>query len=170
MGSPGAVTFTSWHWLGLGALLLLLEVLTPGFVFIWLAVAAGLIGILLWLLPLLAWQVQLLAFAALAVLCVGAWFGWRRRMSAGQDAAGLNNRMQNYVGTEAMLVEPIGPGHGRVRIGDSTWLAAGPDLPAGSRVRIVGARGALLLVAQADPGPIGPERRSGSPSSAERPI
>ena len=49
MGSPRAVTFTSWHWLGLGALLLLLEVLTPGFVFIWLAVAAGLIGILLWL-------------------------------------------------------------------------------------------------------------------------
>ena len=31
MGSPRAVTFTSWHWLGLGALLLLLEVLTPGF-------------------------------------------------------------------------------------------------------------------------------------------
>ena len=60
--------------------------------------------------------------------------------------------MQSYVGTEAVLVEAIGPGHGRVRIGDSTWLAAGPDLPAGSRVRIVGARGALLLVAQADPG------------------
>ena len=48
----------------------------------------------------------------------------------------------------------IGPGHGRVRIGDSTWLAAGPDLPAGSRVRIVGARGALLLV----PGGPGPDR------------
>ena len=30
------MTLTFWHWLALGALLLLLEVFTPGFVFIWL--------------------------------------------------------------------------------------------------------------------------------------
>ena len=35
------MTLTFWHWLVLGGLLLLLEVLTPGFVFIWLALAAG---------------------------------------------------------------------------------------------------------------------------------
>ena len=46
---PPAMTLTFWHWLALGALLLLLEVVTPGFVFIWLAVAAGLTGVVLWL-------------------------------------------------------------------------------------------------------------------------
>ncbi len=40
----------------------------------------------------------------------------------------------------------IGPGHGRVKIADSTWLADGPELAAGNRVRVVGARGPVLLV------------------------
>ena len=80
----------------------------------------------------------------------------RRRIPAAASAgapagadSGLNNRALALVGTEAMLVQAIGPGNGRVRLADSTWLAAGPDLPAGTRVRVVGARGAVLLVAPA---------------------
>ena len=38
------MTFTFWHWLVLGGLLLLLEVFTPGFVFMWLALAAAVTG------------------------------------------------------------------------------------------------------------------------------
>ena len=51
-----------------------------------------------------------------------------------------------YVGSEAVLVGAIVNGHGRVRLADTTWLADGPPLPAGTRVRIVGARGTLLIV------------------------
>ncbi len=43
----------------------------------------------------------------------------------------------------------IGPGHGRVKIANSTWLADGPELAAGNRVRVVGARGPVLLVVPA---------------------
>jgi membrane protein implicated in regulation of membrane protease activity len=148
------MTLTFWHWLALGGGLLLLEMLTPGVVFLWLALAAGLTGALLWLTPTLGWQAQLVTFAVTAVASVGLSFRWRRRMPAAGGDPGLNRRALAYVGTEAKLVGSIGPGHGRVRIADSTWLADGPELPAGSRVRVVGVRGAVLLVepVAAEPG------------------
>jgi hypothetical protein len=140
------MTPTFWHWLALGGGLLLLEMLTPGAVFLWLALAAGLTGAVLWLVPALGWQAQVLCFAAAAVASVGLSFRWRRRLPVAAGDPGLNRRALAYLGTEARLVRAIGPGHGRVRIADTTWLADGPELPVGSRVRVVGARGAVLLV------------------------
>jgi membrane protein implicated in regulation of membrane protease activity len=141
------VSPTFWSWLVLGGALLLLEAFTPGFAFLWLALSAGLTGFLLWLMPALSWQAQVLVFAGCAVASVGAWLWWRRRWPdhAGDNA--LNQRTAGYVGSEAVLTVGISGGHGRVRIADTSWLASGPDLPAGARVRIVGARGAVLLVA-----------------------
>jgi membrane protein implicated in regulation of membrane protease activity len=34
-----------------------------------------------------------------------------------------------------------------MRVGDTTWQVAGPELPAGARVRVVGVEGTLLRVA-----------------------
>ena len=50
------------------------------------------------------------------------------------------------VGETALVVQPIESGNGRVRLGDSEWIARGPDTPAGQRVRISGNDGAILLV------------------------
>ena len=152
------MTPTFWHWFALGGGLLLLEMLTPGVVFLWLALAAAITGALLWLAPGLTWQMQVLSFAVAAVVTVGLSFRWRRRMPAAGGDPKLNRRALAYVGIEAKLVNAIGPGHGRVQIADSTWLAAGPELPAGSRVRVVGARGAVLLVepVAAEPGHAAP--------------
>lgn len=152
------MSLTFWHWFALGGGLLLLEMLTPGVVFLWLALAAGLAGILLLLAPGLTWQMQVLSFAVAAVVTVGLSFRWRRRMPVAGGDSGLNRRALAYVGKEAQLVDAIGVGHGRVRIADSTWLAAGPELPAGSRVRIVGAHGAVLQVE-----PVGDTDRAAPP-------
>jgi membrane protein implicated in regulation of membrane protease activity len=140
------MTITFWHWLALAGGLLILEMLTPGVVFLWLALAAGLTGMLLWLAPTLGWQGQVLAFAALAVASVSLSFRWRRRLPAAGGDPRLNRRALACIGTEAVLETGIGPGRGRVRIADSTWPAAGPDLPAGARVRVVGVKDAVLLV------------------------
>jgi membrane protein implicated in regulation of membrane protease activity len=155
------MSLTFWHWFVLGGLLLLLEVITPGFVFIWLALAAALTGVLLWLLPQLGWQLQVLWFAAAAVASVGAWFWWWRRAPRPDAGPELNQRVLSFVGSEAVLATGIGPGHGRVRIADSTWPASGPELPAGTRVRVVGARGTVLLVVAAEP-----RDKPGSPAAA----
>ena len=45
-----------------------------------------------------------------------------------------------------MLDEPIRDGIGRLALDDTVWRVQGPDLAAGSRVRIVEADGALLKV------------------------
>jgi hypothetical protein len=50
------------------------------------------------------------------------------------------------VGESAVVVQAIGGGKGRVRLGDSEWLAYGPDADAGTRVRVVGTNGAILRV------------------------
>ena len=57
--------------------------------------------------------------------------------------------LQEPVGTrrEFTLEKPIVDGAGTVRIDDTIWRVAGPDAPAGSRVRVVHADGASLTVA-----------------------
>lgn len=156
-----------WVWLALAGLFLVVEMLTPGFAFLWLAVSAGFVGVLLWLQPALAWQVQVLLFAAVAVASVGTWQWWRRRVPDRSGDPTLNRRAESYLGAEATLLEPTGNGHGRVRIADTTWLADGPPLAAGARVRIVGARGSVLLVTAAEASvdaPAGHDRGSQRPS------
>jgi membrane protein implicated in regulation of membrane protease activity len=58
----------------------------------------------------------------------------------------LNQRGLQYVGQVLELVEPIDHGFGKVRVGDTVWKVSGADAPVGSRVRVIGADGAVLKV------------------------
>jgi hypothetical protein len=69
------------------------------------------------------------------------------------DEAALNRRGDSYVGEVVTLAEPIVDGRGKVRVGDTVWLARGPDLAAGRRVRVVAARGTQLEVEPAPDDP-----------------
>lgn len=142
---------TFWHWWILAGLCLLVEAFAPGFVFLWLGVSAGLTGLILLLVPGLPWQWQLIAFTALALLSVAAWLAWRRRHPAVEAGSTLNRRGEGYVGRIAVLDSALPPGgHARLRLGDTTWSAAGPAMPAGARVRIVAVSGTVLEVVPAD--------------------
>jgi membrane protein implicated in regulation of membrane protease activity len=44
-----------------------------------------------------------------------------------------------------VLAEPIVNGQGRVRIDDTNWRLTGPDLPAGTRVKVIGTDGGAVL-------------------------
>lgn len=63
---PSLARVEPWHWWVLGALLLLLELLAPGVLFVWLALAAFTLGLVVFVLPLPV-ALQLLLFAALSV-------------------------------------------------------------------------------------------------------
>jgi membrane protein implicated in regulation of membrane protease activity len=58
----------------------------------------------------------------------------------------MNRRGARMVGETALVVQAIEHGSGRVKYGDSEWIARGPSIAAGQRVRIVGCEGATLLV------------------------
>ena len=66
------------------------------------------------------------------------------------DEPALNRAGVQLIGRSAVVAEPISGGRGKVRIGDTHWMAEGPDQPAGCTVRVVGARDTVLVVAAAD--------------------
>ncbi|MGA7803900.1 NfeD family protein [Bradyrhizobium sp.] len=142
-------TLGTWNWLIFGVILMALELLAPGVFLFWLGLAALLVGLVSFVL-LPAWQMQLLMFAVFAAAAVPVWLRLARSNGAGTlSHPFLNRRADALVGRVFTLEKPIIDGSGTVRIDDTVWRVAGPDTPAGSRVRIVRADGANLTVAAA---------------------
>ncbi len=142
-------TLGTWNWLIFGVILMALELLAPGVFLFWLGLAALLVGLLSFAFDP-SWQFQILMFAAFAAAAVPLW----RRIARSNAAVSvsnpfLNKRADALVGRVFTLEKPIIDGAGTVRIDDTVWRVAGPDTPAGSRVRIVQADGASLTVAVA---------------------
>lgn len=142
-----------WNWMVLGFILLALEILVPGIFLLWIGVAAILTGALtlqLWGLIWWPWQVQVLVFLVLSV--ASALIGKKlmdARRADDTDQPLLNKRAEQLVGRTASLDEPIDNGYGRIRIDDTTWRVSGPDLPAGTRVRVTSAESGELKVEKA---------------------
>jgi membrane protein implicated in regulation of membrane protease activity len=134
-----------WTWMIVGVALLALEIAAPGAFFLWFGLAAIAVGVLS-LFVAVPWQAQLIIFVVLATLVV--LIGRRYFSRAGDDqvSTGLNQRGGRLVGTVVVLDTPIVDGKGRVRIDDTTWRVIGPNMPSGTRVRVVHADGALLTV------------------------
>ncbi|WP_295853441.1 NfeD family protein [Tardiphaga sp.] len=140
------VTLGTWNWLIFGVLLMGLELLAPGVFMFWLGLSAFLVGLLSFVVTP-AWQLQLLLFAAFAVAAVPLWRRIARQKPGSNPNPFLNRRSDALVGRVCTLEKPIVDGEGIVRIDDTVWRVAGPDTPAGSRVKIVHADGASLTVA-----------------------
>ena len=142
-------TLGTWNWLIFGFILMALELAAPGVFLFWLGLAALLVGLVSFVLHP-SWQIQLLMFAVFAACAVPVW----RRLALSarktdQSNAFLNRRAEALVGRVFTLEKPIVDGAGTVRVDDTVWRVAGPDTPAGSRVRVVHADGANLTVAAA---------------------
>jgi len=140
-----------WNWWLLGMILMVIEVLVPGTFFLWLGIAAFCVGLLLIPFPQLAWQLQWLIFALLAVGSIVAWRLYSKRYPMMSSDPLLNRRAQQYVGRVLTLDAPIVNGQGRSRVDDTTWKVTGADCPAGTRVRVVGTDGIALKV-EIEPG------------------
>ena len=141
------VTLGTWNWLIFGIILMALELLAPGVFLFWLGLAALLVGLVSFAFTP-SWQLQILMFAIFAAAAVPLWRRLARtRTASDADSPFLNKRADALVGRVFTLEKPIVDGAGTVRIDDTIWRVAGPDAPAGSRVRIVQADGAKLTVA-----------------------
>jgi membrane protein implicated in regulation of membrane protease activity len=138
----------TWNWLIFGLILMGLELLAPGVFLFWLGLAAFLVGVLSFAFDP-AWQTQILMFAVFAVAAVPLWRRMTRAKPGTANSPFLNKRADALVGRVFTLEKPIVDGNGTVRIDDTIWRVAGPDAPAGSRVKVVKADGARLTVAAA---------------------
>ena len=136
---------THWFWLSLGLILGVAEMVAPGFFLMWLGLAALIVGILDYFLPItLAYQVAM--FATLSVLTVFAGKKFLQKNPIESDDANLNDRSARMTGEIVTVVEPIANGHGRVKVGDSVWNARGMDAAMGASVRVIGSDGAVVVV------------------------
>ena len=134
-----------WHWWVLAVLLFILEVFSPAAFFIWIGLAAGLVGLLLLAMDM-GWQTQMFLFAGLSVACVLIGRMWFRRNPIATDQPNLNRRGHELIGRTFKVEQVIVDGTGRIRVGDSTWKARGPDASVGQKVKVVGIDSAVLKV------------------------
>ncbi|WEJ59024.1 NfeD family protein [Devosia sp. FJ2-5-3] len=134
-----------WGWIIAGLVLLALELVVPGGFLVWLGTAGIVTGLVVFIQPM-DWPWQWLMFAILSLASIFAWLRWSRSRKSTDDQPFLNRRAERFVGQEFTLDQPIAGGFGRLSLGDSVWRIAGPDLPVGQRIRIVGYDGPVLKV------------------------
>jgi membrane protein implicated in regulation of membrane protease activity len=133
-------------WLSAAVVLGIAELLVPGVFLIFLAIAAGVVGLATLALPDLPVAAQLGAFGAWSVVSVLIGKRWYSDYPVETSDPLLNDRARRMIGETVTVAEAIVAGHGRVRVGDGEWPAAGPDAPAGARMRIMGVADGVVTV------------------------
>lgn len=134
-----------WIWASIGLVLAGLEMIVPGVYLIWLAVAAIITGVLTFGLDLSLGS-QVIIFASIALIAVYSARRFLRDTPIESADPLMNQRGHRLVGETALVTQAFDGGTGRIKHGDSEWLARGPDLDVGARVRITGSDGAILHV------------------------
>jgi inner membrane protein len=135
-----------WHWWIFAVALIILEILAPSFFALWLAIAAFVTGLALFLMPELQWQTQIFMFAVLSVISIIAWRRYYAKNPIETDQPMLNRRGEQYIGRVITLKMPIEDGQGKVQVDDSTWKIEGDDCVAGTKVKIIGVDNVVFQV------------------------
>ena len=134
-----------WLWMIGGVLLLIAEIIAPGFFLVFIGAAALATGAFALLFGLgTASQLALFALYSLIAVMVGRRFYANAAVDSSDPL--LNDRSGRLVGKLVTVVEPVDEQSGRVRVGDSEWNARGGPAAAGERVRITGVDGNCLNV------------------------
>lgn len=133
-------------WAALALVLFAAETMAPGAFMLWLGFAAVVVFLGVLLIPDIPVLAQVAAFIVLSFVSIQVYRKYFRGRERQSDQPALNRRAAALVGRVVPLEQGIVQGHGRVQIADAYWDVAGPDLPTGATVRIVGAEGMTLQV------------------------
>ena len=134
-----------WLWAIGGLVLLIAEIVAPGFFLVFLGVAAIVTGLFTLLFDLgLGPQLALfVVYTALAVMLGKRWYGEPDTEALNIK---LNDPAKRLVGKTVTVVEAVDDHAGRVRVGDGEWSARGGPAAAGERVTVTGVDGNCLIV------------------------
>lgn len=136
-----------YHWVILGLLLGLMELMVTSFYVIWFGLGALLVGLVLLVVPL-GFTAQVVLWTVASIVMTVLWikvFRQSDKTHAGQADAALGE-----FGVMANAVEPMGRGEVRFQkpvMGSDTWpCIADEAIAAGQRVKVVAVDGQLLHV------------------------
>jgi membrane protein implicated in regulation of membrane protease activity len=134
-----------WAWIILAGVLALAEMAVPGSYLMWIALGAAVTAIAATTGMVLEGQLAVFAIAT-ALSCIGGYFAYRRIEAARDGGVPLNAPRKSMIGARGTVCETFVNGRGKVRIGDTVWLADGPDFAEGVPVIVAGVRGTRLEV------------------------
>lgn len=140
------IQFDFWGWFIIGILLAVIEIVAPSSFFLWMGIAAIIVGGIAFFVPDLIWPIQLSLFALFSVITVLLGRRVFRPSKQASDHPTLNRRGEQYIGRHFTLEAPIVNGIGWVRVGDSRWRVLGEDVPAGTIVEVTGIDSSNFLV------------------------
>lgn len=134
-----------WLWAIGGLLLLICEIVAPGFFLVFVGAAAIATGLftLLFDLGLAPQLVLFVLYTALAVMIGKRWYG---EPHPGDQRHTINEPAKRLIGRTVTVVSDVDEHGGRVRVGDGEWNARGGPAVAGERVTITGIDGNCLTV------------------------
>ena len=133
-------------WAAVALLLFAAETMAPGAFMLWLGFAAAAVFLIVLVIPGVPVLAQVAAFVLLSFVSIQVYRIWFRGREPRSDRPTLNRRAEALIGRVVPLERAIVNGHGRVQIADAFWDVTGPELPAGTVVRVVASRGMSLLV------------------------
>ncbi len=134
-------------WVILGAFIGIGELHAPGAYLIWVALGAAITAVIEAVYGLSArGQIEIFFVACLISCFLGycvyrtAGRGWSRGGSE------INRRDLAMIGETGIVCMAFVNGYGKVRIGDTVWLAEGPDVTVNTPVNVLSVRGSRLVV------------------------
>lgn len=140
-----------WHWVVLGVMLILAELILPSFAALWFGVAALVVSLLYWLFPSMSSTLQIVIWVLLSILSTVAWFKLIKPLSIDKTKAGLSR--EATIGQIGMVIENhLEHEHIKVRfsvpvLGADEWQCRSLNaVKVGDRVRVVDILGNDLLV------------------------
>jgi inner membrane protein len=136
-------------WATITLLLFAAEAMAPGAFMLWMGFAAAVVFLGVLLIPGVSLLVQVAAFVALSFVSIQIYRKWFRDTGRVSDQPLLNRRAEQLIGVVAPLDQAITGGRGRIKLGDAYWVVQGPDLAAGTPVRVIAVDGMTLKVQEA---------------------
>ena len=140
-----------WLWLYTGAFLMLMELVSPGFVIFFFGLSASTVGLVRFALggsftP--TWQ--LIAFSAFSILYLAFLRRWLKKIFSGSVSRTAVDFDSDFVGRAGVVTEAIEPPlPGRAMIGDAEWTAvADAPVEKGASVVVVSQQNLTMKVAQ----------------------
>jgi len=151
MSNAMELVLEPWHWFVLGIILMLSELILPAFAALWFGIAAIMVGVLLWLFPIMCLNIQIVMWIILSILCTILWFKFIKPLSIDKTKAGLSR--EATIGQIGMVIQ-VGLTHDQVVVrfalpvlGADEWNCRSlSPVEVGDRVRVVDIMGNDLVV------------------------
>lgn len=140
-----------WQWWILASILLSFEVALPVLFFLWLGIAAGVMGVVVLIMPDIPFSLQLIIYGVLSIISVAISRMLIAKGLKNPHAHTVNQGARSYLNTTITLKNPIVDGQGKEKVGSTSWLIKGPDLPVGTKVTLVAIDGTTFVVEPKDP-------------------